>query len=360
MIPGQHNGHERTTDKQPPSLPLSQGLDTQIAALAKLPWEQRGDGLRILFGSLAALDDFEQGHFRSRVGSELGIKKREFDDYLRAARKASRSPNLNGDRYKIEDDRLCAICFDREGVPQTVPLCNFVARIVAEEERDDGRDISRRLVIEGISEQGKSLPSIYVETTEFDNVAKWAIKGWGSGVVVRAGQSTRDKLREAIQVHSLACGIMSRKVFTHLGWRTIAGRRVYLTSNGALGVTGVCVDLDEPSWQPYALPQDIVDPAGAMQDSIEFLNVAELTVTVPLWSGMWLAPLVGILQPSHVIWLHGSTGNMKSTIAALALCHYGAFDHLSLPASWLDTGNELEKALFVAKDSPIVIDDFAP
>lgn len=54
------------------------------------------------------------------------------------------------------------------------------------------------------------------------------------------------------------------------------------------------------------------------------------------------------------------TGSLKSTLAALALCHYGSFTGDTLPGSWLSTDNALEKQLFAAKDLLFVVDDFAP
>jgi len=61
-----------------------------------------------------------------------------------------------------------------------------------------------------------------------------------------------------------------------------------------------------------------------------------------------------------MLWVFGETGSMKSTICALALCHYGDFDHKNLPEGWASTDNILEKQTFVIKDAPLVIDDFAP
>lgn len=360
-VPRNGNGHHPARKQQPTeSQNQVANLEKQIAELVTLPAAQRGEGLRTLFATLTQFDDFDIGPLRALVAEKLGMRRREFDEYLKAARKDKVHVPLNSDRYKIEDSRLCSIAFDHEGSPRMVPLCNFVARIVAEEERDDGCTVTRRFAIEGQSDQGMFLPQVFVDTTEFENVARWAVKGWGSRAVVRAGPATRDKLREAIQIHSLQSGIQTRRVYTHTGWRTIANQRVYLTANGALGMDGIRVELEEPSWRRYALPVQILDPVDAMRQSLDFLRVADPTVTVPLWYAMWLAPVVEIVRPNHMLHLYGASGNLKSTVAAVALSHYGTFEHDTLPASWLDTANEIEKALFIIKDAPIVIDDFAP
>jgi len=60
------------------------------------------------------------------------------------------------------------------------------------------------------------------------------------------------------------------------------------------------------------------------------------------------------------LWLYGPTGSLKSTLAALALAHFGNFARLTLPGSWFSTVNSLEKLTFILKDTLCVIDDFCP
>jgi uncharacterized protein DUF927 len=60
------------------------------------------------------------------------------------------------------------------------------------------------------------------------------------------------------------------------------------------------------------------------------------------------------------VWIEGATGSMKSTLAALALAHFGPFDRLHLPGAWTSTANQLERRAFLLKDVPFVIDDYAP
>ena len=75
---------------------------------------------------------------------------------------------------------------------------------------------------------------------------------------------------------------------------------------------------------------------------------------------MYLAPLSQVLDPAFTLWQVGPTGTFKSTIQALALSHFGTFTVRTLPASWRDTANYLEKLMALAKDIPLVIDDWAP
>ena len=92
----------------------------------------------------------------------------------------------------------------------------------------------------------------------------WVTEHWGLRAVVRAGQSTRDYLREAIQV--LSPRAQSRHVFTHTGWREVDGRWVYLMANGAVGGDGHEVDLGADLAR-YSLPRVVKDPVEAMRAS---------------------------------------------------------------------------------------------
>src|SRR5262249_54434917 len=59
--------------------------------------------------------------------------------------------------------------------------------------------------------------------------------------------------------------------------------------------------------------------------------------------------------------LAGPTGAGKTELAALVQQHHGTgMDARHLPGSWASTGNSLEGLAFAAKDSLLVVDDFAP
>jgi hypothetical protein len=111
----------------------------------------------------------------------------------------------------------------------------------------------------------------------------------------------------------------------------------------------------------YRLPASPQRIREAVSLSLSFLDLAAPRVTYPLWAAMWLAPLRELVNCAFTLWIYGVTGTFKSTLAALALNHYGArFDDKHLPASFTDTANRLEQKAFMLKDAPLVIDDFAP
>src|SRR5690606_22184585 len=60
----------------------------------------------------------------------------------------------------------------------------------------------------------------------------------------------------------------------------------------------------------------------------------------------------------------GTTQSGKSTISHLALAHFGPSfvdgHEYRAPKDWTSTPTDLERAMFVVKDAPIIIDDYAP
>jgi len=263
---------------------------------------------------------------------------------------------LCGYRYFVARGRLCLEVYDRQGMPQTRPLANFQARIEEEISRDDGgARPSKEYRISGGLDNGRPLPAALVAAKEYDSL-KWVPREWGAAAAVAPGRSLGPHLGNAIQAHSQ--GFKRRTIFAHAGWRKIGGAWRYLHGGGAIGPgEAVVVDLGE-NLGNYRLP----DPGGllAAQASLRFLDVAPWEITAPLLACCFLAPFADLLKIDFSLWIYGPTGSMKSTLAALALCHFGEFTRLSLPGSWFSTVNSLEKLCFALKDSLVVVDDFCP
>lgn len=336
-------------------------LEAEIRRVASVDGRSRAAERRKLFTYLSELDPFDLADHREQVKGKLGITDGQFNRYLQAVRGeilADRRNGHDGARYTIEDGRLCAVKHGRDGSQYTEPLCNFVAEVIEDVARDDGStEIDREFMIKGKLASGEPLPPVRVSAGKFQGMG-WITDAWGIQAVPRAGWRTRDLLREAIQV--LSKKVETRHVYTHTGWRNIDGRRVYLHTGGGLGMSDIAVDLEKKELERYRLPNQPRDPGKAMEASLRFLEVAPYTVTVPIWAGAFLAPLTEILQPNFVLWLYGVTGTLKSTLAALALSHYGSFTYKTLPESWETTAYSLEMTCFKLKDALLVIDDFAP
>ena len=279
-------------------------------------------------------------------------------DFLERAREAAG----DGGRYKVYGGAMCVARGDPDDM-RYVPLCNFTARIVSEEVHDDGAEQKRWFVIEGTRQDGKPLPSVVIPAERFPSMA-WVIEHWGARAVVNAGQANKDNLRAAIQM--LSGDVTEKIVFKHLGWRKMDGQWLYLHAGGAVrgggSSTDVFVKLDG-AMADYSLPDP---PTGqelkhAVLASLAVLNLAPRTVTVPILSAVYRAPLSEALQANFSLFLAGPTGSQKTELTALAQAHFGAAFHgKHLPAAWSATANALERLAFLAKDAVLVVDDFAP
>ncbi len=181
---------------------------------------------------------------------------------------------------------------------------------------------------------------------------------WGMNAIIAAGQNSKERLREAMQLMSQDA--IEKHIYTHTGWRHIGDKDVYLCQGGAIGADGINVELD-PQLSRYFLPSPIeTDITEAVKERINFIFIGKMSITLPLWACMYLAPLAEAIEPSFTLWVVGPSGTYKSVSTGLALCQFGDLDHHHLPASWSSTYNLLEKLLFFIKDAPIVIDDWAP
>ena len=257
--------------------------------------------------------------------------------------------------YCLEAGRICWVKQTDNG-PVEVPLCNFIAQVTEDILKDNGHETSRAFKVSGTLGNGQHLMPIEVPASGFNSL-NWVTSEWGLRAIVTAGQTYKDRLREAIQL--LSVDARQKTIYTHTGWREINGQLTFLTAGGALGMPDIEVEL-EGSLRRYVLPPPPADDSEAIKASLQFLELGEPAVVIPLWAAMYLAPLSELLCPAFTLWLVGPSGSFKSTVVALALCHFGDFTVRSLPASWRDTANYLEKMLALAKDVPLVIDDWAP
>jgi len=255
--------------------------------------------------------------------------------------------------YVIRDGEMCRIKEVKEG-NMIVPLCNFTAKVNEQIILDDGMETTRSFVVRGKLASGSTLPDVRVPAVQFNGMV-WVTREWGLHAIVHAGQATRDFLREAIQVYSPDA--TERKIYTHTGWRHEPDGWIFLTASGAVGRDGYEVELGS-DLSRYSLPLEPEDPAEAMKVSLELFKIAPASIIVPLWSAVFGAPLAESLPVDLSILLEGPTGSMKSTVAALFLCHYGSFTRILLPGSWASTANRLERDAFRLKDVPFVVDEY--
>ena len=110
----------------------------------------------------------------------------------------------------------------------------------------------------------------------------------------------------------------------------------------------------------YRLPPAPNDPVEAVRASLRFLEVADRAVTIPMLAFAYLAPLATLLRPAFALWLRASTGSYKSTITALLMSHFGAFEQQRPPITWEVTPRAIEHYLYDIKDALAWVDGFNP
>lgn len=265
---------------------------------------------------------------------------------------AGSTRSLCGNIYAVEGRALSVL--DDHGF---VPLCNFQAQIDSEIYRDDGLIARREFVISGSTQDGVNLPPIVVPAKEFDSL-QFLRREWGAKVAVAPKHTLRCEVPNAII--ALSPSHQQRTIYSHTGFRNINGVWCYLHAGGAIGgPPGVEVEL-ERELARYRLPAP--GDAEAARASLNFLKVGSARLTVPLLAFAYLAPIADndLFKIDFLLWLYGRTGEFKSTIAALLLCHFGYFDRTTLPGSWLSTANALEQSSHALKDCLYVVDDFNP
>lgn len=247
------------------------------------------------------------------------------------------------------------------------PIGNFTAQITHELIVDDGQNApSVRYTVDGRLATGEGLGQLEIPADEFGGM-NWLAKSWGARPILYVSPSKSWLVRRAIQEISLPT-MKRERVHTYTGWANVNGQRAYLTASGAITAEGfdpnVRVDLGSNTLRLYSLPIPPDDQRAAVQSSLGFLNLAPLHVSLPLWAAMYAAPLHPLHSLNAVLWVYGTTQSRKSTLAMLALTHFGqgfvkARDYKA-PKDWISTVTDLEGAMFATKDLPLVIDDFAP
>jgi hypothetical protein len=283
-------------------------------------------------------------------GFDLGELKEIIDDIYK-------HPAKDDSPYKIVDGQICSIRYEGNGKPCAEPLCNFNSKAVERLIKDDGAESVQLVRIESKLANGRPLPRVITPMKDFHGM-RW-VNELGFAAIMKAGTSKQDKLREAIQ--TLSGEVPERTVFTHTGWRKIAGQWVYLHGNGCIGNAQANVEL-EPGMESYALPTTWTDEQvkEAASYVLALLYLDDPAIVFPLFAAVHLAPFASLLRLNFMLWLLGTTGTLKSTLAALFLSFFGDFTYTNLPTNWEATANAIERKLFMLKDCLVVIDDYAP
>jgi hypothetical protein len=325
---------------------------------------------KALLESLARLAATDRAAFAARRATLKGmVLLRDLDaalkPFLRELARARPSVLLTEAGYRIENGRICRERGTPDGGMVLVPLCNFTARIIEAVTRDDGAEQTALFTVEGALADGRPLPPVPVPAQDFTGLG-WVTPAWHGEAIVYAGQGTRDHLRAAIEL--LSPDRARRTVYTHTGWRQVGGAWVYLHGAGAIGPVGPVADIEvslPDSLAAFALPAPPTAEALAAAIGASLALLDELVadrISFPLLGTISRAALGEAPGPIDLsVHLAGPHSAGKSELAALAQQHFGAgLDARHLPGSWSSTANALEGLAFAAKDSLLVVDDYAP
>ena len=240
-------------------------------------------------------------------------------------------------------------------------ICNFAAWPTRDILKDNGVNSERFIEFEGLL-LGSPLKPVKISTKDFQEM-KWTIGAWGTRVAIKPRME--QNVRYILQLMAQS-GIPETTVYTHLGWRKIAGKWFYLHAGGAIGAESTGFEVETiDRLKRYALPDIITDEKAAIKASLALLELGPKNIIYPLHTGIWLAPLceplrMAGIEPSYTTYVWGETGSFKSTIVALHLSHYGNFNRATLPASFKDTKLSIPEMAFVCKDIVLVVDDLHP
>lgn len=328
-------------------------LDILIDQSKSLSPVELNDTLNLVVGHVSQLPDPLRARYTSLIEKKLSIPKRDLKSLM------NQREEENG--YLDSEIRERRLHFKGD------PLGNFWARISHELMVDDGLNPPTvRYSIEGGLASGQSLQPVQVEARAFDKL-DWIPDSWGMRPIITLPPGKSYLLTRAIQEVSME-SVQREKLYTFTGWHDCDGERGFLTASGWLGEDGlndqVRVDLGSNNLRHYALPKEECDPEEAVRATLEFLQLGPRKVTAPLWAAMFAAPLTSLRPLNAVLSVYGTTQSGKSTLAHLALTHFGTGfvqgRDYHAPIDWTSTVTAIEAAMFHAKDVPLVIDDFAP
>lgn len=328
-------------------------LDLLIERSRSIPPTQLDEHIQAMAAHLGQLPATLQTQYISQIERKLKLGKREIRKWM------NRRPERDIAIYsEIKENRLH---FMGE------PLGNFWARISHELTVEDGLNPPTvRYSIEGGLADGQPLQPIQVEARMFGKL-DWVPDNWGMRPVFHLPPGKAYLAARAIQEISMDT-VQRERLFTCTGWREAGEQRGFLSSSGWLTADGldeqVRVDLGSNNLQHYFLPNESFENEAAVRASLEFLSLGPRRVTAPLWAAMYAAPLSSLRSLNAVISVYGTTQSGKSTIAHLALAHFGTGfiqgRDYHAPIDWTSTVTAIEAAMFLAKDVPLIIDDFAP
>jgi hypothetical protein len=251
--------------------------------------------------------------------------------------------------YEERPDGIYWVKPTEDGPPTRIKLSNFTVKIVEDITVDSGTDHLEREVVVEHKDGRATIPS-----KDFDALG-WVMPVLGAKAIVTPESRLRGHLVAAIKHLSRPD---KRTIYSHLGWRRLNDKWLYLHSHGALGADGPVEGIDvrtDAGLSAYRLPAVHDNKPPAILASLSLVELCP-NIMWPLLGAVYRAPLGEWCPITTSLLLTGATGVGKTTAAMLGQAHYGIFTRV--PADWSSTANALELKCFVTKDAVLLIDDF--
>ncbi len=328
-------------------------LDVLIEQARCAPLLELDSRLQGIAVHLGGLSETLQARYCNAIERKFNLNRRDIKRLMK-----QNEPTADMQYSEIKESRLHFM---------SEPLGNFWARISHELMVDDGLNPPCvRYSLEGGLSNGKPLQPIQVEARSFGKM-EWVPDNWGMRPIISLPPGKSYLVARAIQEVSMET-VRRERLYTFTGWTEADGRRGFLSASGLTHATGldenIRVELGNNNLRHYALPKASADKSTALRATLDFLTLGPRKVTAPIWAAMYAAPLTSLRPLNAVVSVYGTTQSGKSTLTHLALTHFGAGfiqgRDYHAPIDWTSTATAIEAAMFLSKDVPLVIDDFAP
>lgn len=273
------------------------------------------------------------------------------------------SERLKGTGYEGSNNSLWRVIIkeksrdNEEPQKEYQPLANGTIIGLSHIKRDDGATVESTVVLQvyynGDQVNDVEIPEKFLEAKLF---TEYLPLGYRPAV----GKNSKAYIIDSIRVQDSK--MEQQTIYQHTGWRIVDDKPLFLHAAGAIGDKKVSVNLDGRLSKFRFSDERHEDRWEILK---KYVDITPKRVSYPLLSVAALSPLNEFFrkagcEPSFLLFLLGRSGTKKSTLAALTLSFFGNFDNKSLPSSFKDTGNSLEKFGFLLKDVLTVIDDYHP
>jgi hypothetical protein len=363
-VPADDDGQEQHRDYS--------DLTATVALFGKVKDEEERQNLVYSIALwVIPLGDIKLRTYKNALVTAKAVKPSDWNDAVKEARaalsakaRAERDDMLDGlpdappAPYYTDDEGLY---FNSHFGP--VHLANFVPMIAEEVTRHTGAETQKLFTIKVTSSVNGAEGAVQVSKAGLKSARDWAYDAIGGRAIIHP--CSRDEAHVVAAAQYLSLGMVEeRTTYAFTGWAEIDGRRVFLTSTGALGADGMdettAVDLGTEKLNRYALPApDKAQAADAVKASLALLDLGPDKVMAPQLCAAYRAPLP--LQPETTLWTFGGTGAFKSHIAALFAQHFGPeLTVRGFPTGWQSTANAIEGIAFQLSNVLMVVDDYVP